>query len=980
VLRDDATGAEAELPRVARFYLAKGSRKRIVLHLEGGKQTTPPQATGIELAMDIPPGPLPEDLDRSRYIQAARKLIQAVGGFRHRDPDLLEDHALALEVFDAGLCPVPKWDGKAQMPGSDARRPTFLWDWSRVATVGTYTGPAVGILAVDIDDASLWSRGVSKGNLPLLGDRFASLAGCLVSCHGEATAGGVRAGTARGKLIFRVAGLGPDHPIARMGVSRWRKRYGVDVFYGRGMPSVLGRYSDDDAYRLEGTLSDAPGWLIEMLTPAPSKARRKTPAAAPADGPGDLEALKAELAAMEPKLEPSAWLEKDLGERVILTAPCPFEHESGRNGSADLSAGFHDDGPYIHCMHGTCEGSRRVNDRLRGRVSPGPTRITRPEIGDLIQWTSGGVDQFPEPKRVRDLSTCGGFVFVDGSTTGIPIGEVAAIKPSSSAMPDSSGGEGCGDDGPVESEISADGAPNPPPKAATKSKGKGGKAGSDAREQESQADRIIRLAGAVAWFHDASGRSYGAVPIEGRVEVHPVGSIGMKRWLRHVYFEQCGRTPSADAMREALEHFDSFAIYRGREEETYVRVAARDGAIFVDLGDPRRQAVRVDASGWRLIKDPPVRFRRPESLRPLPEPARDRGGLEALRALVNLDDDDYLLAVAWLAATMRTDGTYPVAVLIGEQGTAKTSMGRLLKGLVDPSGAPLRSEPREERDLVIAANNCHIVALDNITAVPGWLSDALARLSCGGGLSKRKNYTDDEEAIFEVKRPILLTGITDFVTRPDLLDRAVFLRLRMIPEAKRLTEKDYREKVEEARPRILGGLFDAIAGALGRLPAVEEDTRSLPRMADFALFAEALSRAIGREPGAFLKVYQANRHDANETLLDGNLLADVVRELARQGEWKGTAAQLLERLNAIAGERAKSKYWPKDATRLSGSLRRLAVSLRTVGVDVRSTRNTRDKSRTRLLSIEPLSRNVPQDSVRSVRDPDGPDGQSSKPF
>jgi hypothetical protein len=438
VLRDDATGAEAELPRVARFYLAKGSRKRIVHHLEGGRHTTPPQATGVELAMDLSSGTMPADVDHSRYIKEARKLIQKMEGYRHRDPDRLEDHPLALEVLDAGLCPCPKWGGKAVLPGADPKRPTYLWDWSRVETVGTYTGPAVGILVVDIDDPAPWSKGVSKGNLPLLGDRFATLADCLVSCHGDATAEGVRAGTARGKLIFRARGLGPDHLIVRMGVSRWHKRYGVDVFYGRGMPSVLGRYSDDDAYRLEGTLSDAPGWVIEMLTPPPSKPRRKPPAVALADGPGDLEMLRAELAAMEPKLDASAWLEKDLGERVILTAPCPFEHESGRNGSADLSAGFHDGEPYIHCMHGTCQGSRRVNDRLRGRVSPGPTRITRPKIGDLIQWTSRGVDQFPEPKRVRDLSPCGGFVFVDGSTTGIPIGEVAVIVPSRSAMPDPS--------------------------------------------------------------------------------------------------------------------------------------------------------------------------------------------------------------------------------------------------------------------------------------------------------------------------------------------------------------------------------------------------------------------------------------------------------------------------------------------------------------------------------------------------------------
>jgi hypothetical protein len=882
VLRDDETGAEAPLPKVVRYYLAKASRKRIVHRLAGGKQTTPREARGIELAMDIPPGPPPEDLDRSRYIRAARKLIQSVGGYRHRDAGLLGEHALARAVFDAGLLPVPKWDGKAQMPGSDARRPTLLWDWSRVVTVGTYTGPAVGILAVDIDDASLWSKGVSKGNLPLLGDRFASLEGCLVSSHGAATAEDVRMGRARGKLIFRAVGLGPDHRIARMGVSRWHKRHGVDVFYGRGMPSVLGRYSDDDVYRLEGTLSDAPEWLIEMLTPAPSKARRKTPAVAPADGPGDLETLRAELAAMEPKLDPSAWLEKEHDDRTILVAPCPFEHASGRNGDADLSAGFHDGEPYVHCLHGSCDGSRDLNDRLAG--------------------VAGG-------------------------------------------------------DGAADSATSAasDGAADPPPEAVAK--GKAGKAGSDAREQESQADRLIRLAAAVTWFHDAAGRAYGATAVDGHVEVYPVDSTAMRRWLRHIYYQNCGRTPTADALREAIGHFDAFATYHGREEETYVRVAARDGAIFVDLGDPRRQVVQIDADGWRLTTDCPVRFVRPESLRALPEPTRDGRGLEALRRLANLDRDDFLLAVSWLVAALVPGIAYPVVVLIGESGSAKTSMGRLLKNLVDPTGAPLRSQPRDEQDLLIAALNCQILAFDNITSIKTWLSDAFCRLSTGGGLSKRKLFTDAEEVVIEVRRPLLLTGITDIITQADLLDRVLTLHLRVIPRKKRLTDKRYKADIDRAHPTILGAIFDTLAGALRNLLNVEGENRPLPRMADFSLMGEAVARAIGRKAGAFLRVYDANRRDASETLIEGNLVADAVRQLADRCQssnppgWEGTASQLLVSLTATLGDRAKSKYWPKDATRLAGTLRKLAASLRMTGVSVRFRRDMKSRERTRLIAI-----------------------------
>lgn len=44
--------------------------------------------------------------------------------------------------------------------------------------------------------------------------------------------------------------------------------------------------------------------------------------------------------------------------------------------------------------------------------------------GDLVQWTSQGVDQFPEPKRVTRFSATDGYVWVEGSDSGLPVHEV----------------------------------------------------------------------------------------------------------------------------------------------------------------------------------------------------------------------------------------------------------------------------------------------------------------------------------------------------------------------------------------------------------------------------------------------------------------------------------------------------------------------------------------------------------------------------
>ena len=135
------------------------------------------------------------------------------------------------------------------------------------------------------------------------------------------------------------------------------------------------------------------------------------------------------------------------------------------------------------------------------------------------------------------------------------------------------------------------------------------------------------------------------------------------------------------------------------------------------------------------------------------------------------------MVVAWLLAALRSGGPYPLLAISGEQGSAKTVLSKLLRALVDPNVAPVRALPREERELMIAANNGHLLAFDNLSGLPAWLSDALCRLASGGSFAVRQLYTDDEEVLFKAARPTVLNGIEDIIGRSDLADRAILLTL-----------------------------------------------------------------------------------------------------------------------------------------------------------------------------------------------------------
>ena len=172
-----------------------------------------------------------------------------------------------------------------------------------------------------------------------------------------------------------------------------------------------------------------------------------------------------------------------------------------------------------------------------------------------------------------------------------------------------------------------------------------------------------------------------------------------------------------------------------------------------------------------------MQFRRVHGMLPLPIP-ESGGTINLLRPYVNLGELDFRLFVAWLTTAIRPGGPYPPLVLYGEQGSAKTTLAKIARLLVDPHSTPLLSEPTCTRDLMITAVHSWLLAFDNVGKLPEWLSDSFCRLAVGGGYSTRTLYTDGQVTYFQAQRPLVLNGIDDFVRRGDLIDRSVFLHLR----------------------------------------------------------------------------------------------------------------------------------------------------------------------------------------------------------
>jgi hypothetical protein len=474
--------------------------------------------------------------------------------------------------------------------------------------------------------------------------------------------------------------------------------------------------------------------------------------------------------------------------------------------------------------------------------------------------------------------------------------------------------------------------------------------------RDSQATQLVDLIieSGAELFHDPDDIPYITLSIGDHQETHNIDRLG--HLANRLYFRAYGSALNSQTVQDAISVLRGKAIYDGPTYTVCTRLGAHNGALYLDIGDESRQAVEITATGWRLVssQELPVRFRRPKGMHALPIPQRD-GSLHALDPFINAGDArDRTLIKGWLIGLFCRSGGRAILELLGEQGTSKSTLARMLRSLVDPRTAPLRAAPRDEGDLMIAASNGLIVAYDNLSHLNEAMSDALCRLSTGGGIGKRQLYMDLEEVTLEAQCPILLTGITSVATRSDMLDRTISMTLQPIPPNERRTEESVWAAFEAVQPKIVGGLLDAVSAALANRDTVQLDR--IPRLADFVIWVEAAGSSLGWAPGMFASAFDTNRSELDEIALESQPISQAVLSLMdKQKTWTGTASALLTKLGReVEDDTRRERSWPKGASQCSKQLKRLAPNFRRTGVEVSWGRGGRKGTRTITLRRVPV--------------------------
>ncbi|MCP3680212.1 MAG: hypothetical protein GY782_08190 [Gammaproteobacteria bacterium] len=279
-------------------------------------------------------------------------------------------------------------------------------------------------------------------------------------------------------------------------------------------------------------------------------------------------------------------------------------------------------------------------------------------------------------------------------------------------------------------------------------------------------------------FHDSQQRPY--AQHQTTQETKRLDGSQFTQWLAAAYYREHKRTIRDQTVKEAIATLTGLAKFEGQQCEVFIRAAKHEGVYYLDLGESgnsRAIAIRPDA--WQVIESPPVRFLRPESLQPLPTP-KENGDLAQIWPLVNIPDESQLLVITWLIDALRMDTPFSLLEFIGEQGSAKSTTQELLRQLIDPTSCNLRGAPKNVEDIFIAASQNWVVSYENISHLPAPMQDALCVIATGGSFAKRQLYTNTEESIIVVKRPIMINGISVAVTAQDLIDRTLSIEMPRI--------------------------------------------------------------------------------------------------------------------------------------------------------------------------------------------------------
>lgn len=426
--------------------------------------------------------------------------------------------------------------------------------------------------------------------------------------------------------------------------------------------------------------------------------------------------------------------------------------------------------------------------------------------------------------------------------------------------------------------------------------------------------------------------------------------LGLRQRLSAEYYDKFGVAAAQASLAAAMNVMEGKA-FNEKPTQLYVRVAGDRKAIYIDMADKQNRVIRISGGRWDVVTECPYTFRRTQNTGAMAEPQRG-GKVQTLFRYLHVSKPDRKLVIGLLVdALINPNTAKPITHFCGEHGTAKSGSTTCLASLIDPTVLPHHGPPKDLITWATTASASWVVALDNISTVPDWLSDAMCRTATGSGLSKRSLYTDDDLSILVFRRAIVMNGIALDKVRGDFADRLVSFELQVIPEDQRLSEEEIAERWPKDAPAILGAVLDIAAEVQQALPHLEP--QPLPRMADFARVLACLDKLKNSN---CLTLYRARVSRAlSDTIGDHPFIAFLVDKRYATPNSGATSSEIRKELDSRYPINPRPSEWPRSPKSVTALLKRNAPGLRAAGWTVEDDGAQNESKVTRWFIIPPAA-------------------------
>ncbi|MEZ0018029.1 bifunctional DNA primase/polymerase [Sinorhizobium fredii] len=431
-------------------------------------------------------------------------------------------------------------------------------------------------------------------------------------------------------------------------------------------------------------------------------------------------------------------------------------------------------------------------------------------------------------------------------------------------------------------------------------------------------------------FNDGDGTAFATLPHTGSAVAYRVKSDAFKQWLRHQAYVVMEKAVNSAPLMEAVATLETKALFDNAQYPVFARVAGDDKNVIIDIGASDGHVVKIDEAGWSVEPGSHLKFVRGAGFERLPLPERG-SSLTELKDFLSLDDHNFRLLVAFLINALKPRGPYFILLVEGEQGSGKSVFCEMVKRIIDPNKAMRLRLPDKPQDLMIQAKEYRLLSFDNASGMKAEMSDVLCTLATGGGIAVRKLYSDGDIHVMSYTRPFIMNGIAGYANRPDLMERAIPIRLTPMPEGGRKTEAELLAEFEDHLPSILGNLYDAVAKALENFKTIEPP-RHL-RMADAAKWIKAAEPALTLGNGNLIDAIAQAQDDFVIEKVNEDPLVSMLRLVCRSCPFDGYAIDLFAAFKEHR-ESVPEHALPKSASHLSNQLKRMRPAMAKAGVHV----------------------------------------------